>query len=138
MTHQKYTQKCLDTDYTAPPLKFSKETIKEMKVAGTYDDYIRSSSPEARQKQIEKALEALNQLPLAIQGVLDGELKAGNKVADVGRNYPDEGSICITLAQRFKNKYKNNSLVYNLCNDPHYWYADYCTTDTPRHLLICG
>jgi|GEM_PF-1850742 len=138
MEHQKYTQKCLDAEYTAPPLKFSKETIKEMKVAGTYDDYIKNSSPEAQQQEIESALEALNQLLPALQTVLDAELKAGNKVADVGRNYPDEGSICVTLTKRFKNKYKTNDLVYSLSNDPHYWYADYCTVGTPKHLLICG
>lgn len=138
MKEQKYTQKCLDRDYTAPPLRFSKSTIKEMKAAGTYDDYIKNSSPAAQQLEIAKALEALNQLPQALQKVLDAELKAGNKVTDVNRNYPDEGSICVTLVKRFKNKYKDKELVYSLCNDPHYWYADYCTIHTPKHLLICG
>lgn len=138
MKQQKYTQKCLDADYTAPPLKFSKETIKEMKVAGTYDDYIKNSSYEAQQQEIEKALEVLNQLRPELQAVLDAELKAGNKVADVGRDYPDKGSTCVTLTKRFKNKYKTTGLLYSLTHDPHYWYADYSTMGTPKHLLICG
>lgn len=109
-----------------------------MKGAGTYDDYIQNSSPEAQQQEIERTLAVLNQLAPALQSLLDAELKSGNKVADVGKNYPDDGSICVTLAKRFKNKYTNSDLVYSLSNDPHYWYADYCTIDTPRHLLISG
>lgn len=137
MGEQKYTQKCLDHGFAAPPLQFSKQTIKDMKAAGTYHDYIKHSSPEKKQQEIDKALEALNQLPAVLQQVLDGELKAGNKVADVSRNYPDQGSVSVTMTKRFKNKYTANGLVYSLCDDPHYWYADYSTIGMPRYLLIC-
>lgn len=80
----------------------------------------------------------LHQLTPALQNILDEELKAGNKVDDVANDYPDPGSICVTLSQRFKRSYKTGSLQYTLTNDPHYWYADYCTTSQPRHMVICG
>lgn len=93
---------------------------------------------ELTREELDQILDQLLRLPPALQAVLDAELKAGNKVADVGCNYPDHGSICVTLAKRFKTKHKNSNLVYRLTKDPHYWYAEYCTTSLPGYLLLCG
>jgi hypothetical protein len=90
------------------------------------------------QQQTNNMLTQLHQLPPALQNILDEELKAGNKVEDVASDYPDAGSLCVTLSQRFKRSYKTGNLQYTLTNDPHYWYADYCTTSQPRHMVICG
>lgn len=138
MEQKKYTVKDLDAAFTAPPCRFSKQVIREMKAAGTYDDYIRYSSPEAQQHEINEALETLHKLPASLQGLLDAELKAGNKVAGAGCGWPDEGSIVVELTERFHTRYKQAGLNYGLTNDPHYWYAEYCTTDRPRHMLVCG
>lgn len=86
----------------------------------------------------DKALVLLHQLPPALQHILDEELKAGNKITDVGDSYPDPGSVFVTLSKRFTGSYKNSGVEYTLTNDPHYWYADYSTRDQPRHMLICG
>lgn len=85
-----------------------------------------------------RALALLHHLPPALQFILDAELKAGNKVMDVMSDYPDPGSICVTMQHRFKRRYKTGGVQFNLTNDPHYWYADYSTTEMPRHLIICS
>jgi len=38
---------------------------------------------------------------------------------------------------RLGDRHANEKAVFSLCDDPHYWHADYGTLDTPRHLLIC-
>lgn len=84
------------------------------------------------------ALLLLERLPPVIQGILDAELKARNKVSGVTEDYPDPGSICVTLSKRFLIKHRPGAkAVYALCNDPHYWYAGYETKEMPRHLIIC-
>ncbi len=138
MEQQKYTIKSLDAAYTAPFPQLSLLQWFALKAAGTYDEYMKHSSPEAQQHKIEEALAMLHQLPVSLQGLLDAELKAGNKVAGVSRGWPDERSIVVELVKRFHIKYKQAGLGYTLTNDPHYWYAEYATTDRPRHILVCG
>ena len=54
-----------------------------------------------------------------------------------GKDYPEKGSINVTLEKRFSAKYHSEITKYTLCNDPHYWFADYSTKTEPKHLLIC-
>ena len=95
------------------------------------------AEPRTLTQSATSSLSLLHQLPPALQHILDEELKAGNRVADVGSDYPDPGSVFVTFSQRFKGLYKASNVQYTLTNDPHYWYADYCTTDMPRYMLIC-
>jgi hypothetical protein len=84
------------------------------------------------------ALALLNtRLHPALQSVVAAEVAAGNRVSDAGADWPDPGSVHVTLRDRFGDRHANETVVFSLCDDPHYWHADYSTLDTPRHLLIC-
>lgn len=72
-----------------------------------------------------------------IKDIFTAELKRGNIVVDLGENYPDKGSIHVTLRDRFDDRYASTDAIFSLCDDPHYWHADYTTAHFPRHLLIC-
>lgn len=74
---------------------------------------------------------------LPLKNIVFAELDRGNKIVDVGRDYPDEGSVHVTMRDRFDDKYASKDAVFSLCNDPHYWHADYATVTSPQHLLIC-
>jgi len=77
----------------------------------------------------------LNDLRPELQAILDRELKAGNRVRDASRGWPDPGSVFVTLADPFHSKYEaEGSVQYNEPNDPHYWKADY-TCGEPAHVL---
>lgn len=86
----------------------------------------------ARSREIIACMEALHP---ALQTILDAELRAGNFVRDASRNWPDEGSIFITLTHPFHQKYEvGDPVVYHEPGDPHYWTADY-SCGTPTHVL---
>ncbi|XUY25670.1 hypothetical protein RMR21_008580 [Agrobacterium sp. rho-8.1] len=72
-----------------------------------------------------------------LKDIVAAEIDRGNKIVDVGKDYPDKGSVHVTLRDRFDEKYASKDAVFSLCNDPHYWHADYATATFPRHLLIC-
>jgi hypothetical protein len=72
-----------------------------------------------------------------LQHIVDAEIKRGNRVRDAGNNYPQDGSIHVTMSERFDQRYSSAAVPFSLCNDPHYWHADYSTTEQPSHLLIC-
>ncbi|KIP98851.1 hypothetical protein RU07_19140 [Agrobacterium tumefaciens] len=76
-------------------------------------------------------------LAAPLKHIVVAELRRGNKIVDVGRDYPEQGSVHITLRDRFDDRYASKDAVFSLCNDPHYWHADYTTMTYPRHLLIC-
>jgi hypothetical protein len=73
----------------------------------------------------------------ALQKILAAEVASGNRVVDVGIDWPDAGSVHVTLRDRFSNRHAGAEAVFSLCDDPHYWHADYSTTAKPTHLLIC-
>jgi len=82
-------------------------------------------------------IECMNDLWPELQTILDAELKAGNQVLEASRDWPDAGSVFITLIKRFqKNSAVNESVQYNEENDPHYWHADY-SCGKPVHTLAC-
>jgi len=85
-----------------------------------------------------ETLETLNtRLHPALQKILAAEIASGNRVVDVGIDWPDAGSVHVTLHKHFDNRHANAEAVFSLCDDPHYWHADYSTTAKPTHLLIC-
>jgi hypothetical protein len=73
----------------------------------------------------------------ALQKIVAAEVASGNRVVDVGIDWPDAGSVHVTLRDRFSNRHANAEAVFSRCDDPHYWHADYSTTAKPTHLLIC-
>lgn len=82
----------------------------------------------------------LEKLPPSMQTILDAEIKAGNRIVDVMEDYPDPHSVCVTLGEKFIVKHKNldeGEVEFSLCNDPHYWFADYTSKTYPKHLIIC-
>jgi hypothetical protein len=82
-------------------------------------------------------VECLNDLRPELQKILDLELKVGNRVLDASRDWPDPGSVFITLREPFHRRYDVKDPVrYNEPNDPHYWQADY-SCGNPCHVLAC-
>lgn len=73
----------------------------------------------------------------ALQAIVAAEVASGNRVCDAGVDWPDTGSVHVTLDRYFDNRHACAQAVFSLCDDPHYWHADYSTVDKPRHLLIC-
>jgi hypothetical protein len=73
----------------------------------------------------------------ALQEILAAEVASGNRVTDAGVDWPDAGSVHVTLSRRFDSRHASAEAVFSPCDDPHYWHADYSTADPPRHLLIC-
>jgi hypothetical protein len=85
-----------------------------------------------------KTLALLNtRLHPALQEILAAEVASGNRVTDAGVDWPDAGSVHVTLSRRFDSRHASAEAVFSPCDDPHYWHADYSTADAPRHLLIC-
>lgn len=84
------------------------------------------------------ALVLLNtRLHPALRKIIAAEVALGNRVVDVGTDWPDPGSVHVTLRDHFSNRHASAEVTFSPCNDPHYWHADYSTADTRRHLLIC-
>lgn len=73
----------------------------------------------------------------ALQAIVAAEVASGNRVMDAGADWPDAGSVHVTLAKRFDDRHASTEAIFSPCDDPHYWHADYSTTAKPRHLLIC-
>lgn len=73
----------------------------------------------------------------ALQKIVAAEVASGNRVSDAGSDWPDPGSVHVTLRNHFGDRHANAEAVFSLCNDPHYWHADYSTPGKPTHLLIC-
>ncbi|WP_157609925.1 hypothetical protein [Variovorax sp. Root434] len=73
----------------------------------------------------------------ALQAIVAAEVLAGNRICDAGTDWPDPGSVHITLAEHFDGRHASAQAAFSPCDDPHYWHAHYSTTDKPRHLLTC-
>lgn len=83
-------------------------------------------------------LDLLNtRLHPALRSIVAAEVAAGNRVIDAGADWPDAGSVHVTLRDPFDGRHANAQAIFSLCDDPHYWHADYSTAEAPRHLLIC-
>jgi hypothetical protein len=146
-----YTEQCLcsslfpgvnDADPSKPGF-LSKTELVALKEADSFDSNIHMDDGSMKgfghddQKEFRhKILSYLNQLHPALKRIVDLELKAGARIHSAGRDYPDNLSINVTMTKRFTNRYEGAEVKFSLVNDSHYWYADYVTTDQPRHLLI--
>ncbi len=86
----------------------------------------------ARQEQ---ALASLHPLLAAI---LQREIQLGNEVREIGGGWPDPDSVFVRLAQPFRTPTDPPppGVTYTTPNDPHWWLADFSTTN-PRHILAC-
>lgn len=142
-----YTEECLDESLWSKPLGqswLSKEELDALKKSGDFDPEmhmedgsIAGCSAEDQQVIRRQILINLNQLHPVLKSIVDAELKRGNRVCSAGNDYPAIGSINITLSKPFTDQYESSDAIFSLCNNPHYWYADYHTVEEPQHLLIC-
>ena len=73
----------------------------------------------------------------ALQAIVAAEVASGSRVCDASTDWPDAGSVHVTLDRHFDNRHASAEAVFSTCDDPHYWHADYSTANEPRHLLIC-
>lgn len=147
MAVNEYTEKCLDRSLWSEPADAGWLTLEELdalKASGNYDpnfhredgSVVGFTSQDQRQRRHD-ILMNLNRLHPELKKIVDAELKKGNYVIDAGCDYPHEGSIHVTMSKRFSKSYENSEARFALCNDPHYWHADYRTLAEPAHLLIC-
>jgi len=85
----------------------------------------------------QKIVECMNDLWTELQVILDMELRAGNLVFQASRNWPDPGSVFITLKKPFHQSYPvKDPVKYSEPKDSHYWEADY-SCGKPVHVLAC-
>ncbi len=142
-----YTEDCLDESLWSEPLGpgwLSPDKLAALKESGDYDPdthmedgSIAGCSAEDQELMRQQILNHLNQLDPLLKVIVDAELKRGNRVSSAGNDYPNAGSINVTMSLRFTDQYASSEVIFSLCNDPHYWYADYSTLGNPQHLLIC-
>jgi hypothetical protein len=93
-----------------------------------------------RRESRNETLALLNtRLHPALQAIVAAEVASGNRVSDAGVDWPEPGSVHVTLSKRFDNRHANAAASFSLCSDPHYWHASYETNTAgePTHLLIC-
>jgi hypothetical protein len=87
---------------------------------------------------MEKSLEivrCLMALDPLLKEILDSELNDGNHVQDAFMDWPDRGSVFVTLTDAFHMEYETgDSVKYTEPADPHYWTADY-SCGNPVHVL---
>lgn len=82
----------------------------------------------------------INRLPSGLRAALLAELKLGNCVTSLDMDWPQTGSIVITLGSSFKFKFAKSKLgvKYSKTNDSHYWRRDVSqTVDGVDYLMIC-
>lgn len=98
----------------------------------------KSSMPTAKESEWFFLIERIPQVFLK---VLLYELELGNNIVSIQNgDWPQEGSIVISLSSIFKNKNWENfdGVKYRDMNDPHYWRADISIKiDNVEHLIIC-
>lgn len=74
-----------------------------------------------------------------LKGILDEELRAGNRIEDTWYDWPSPHTVAVVLSRPFLTPIKKDlpGIIFQDLNDPHYWKANYF--DTERKLyLICG
>ena len=94
----------------------------------------------AATKKEEKWFNLIRKLPSNLRSALLLELESGNRVTSIQYcNWPQKGSILISLAFPFKNDFsgKRFGVDYRLMNDPHYWQTDiHQIVDGVEHLIV--
>jgi hypothetical protein len=147
MSKKIYTKDCLDPKLLSQPADvgwLSPEELTALKETDGYDPKrhredgsIVGFRTQDINKHIKEILNYLNLLDPDLKTIVDAELLKGNFVTGTGIDYPQKGSINVTLSQHFTDEYESSKVKFSLCNDPHYWYADYSTHTKPEHILIC-
>jgi hypothetical protein len=152
VTKTKFDEGCLcpslfpkagDADASQPGF-LSPQELAALKETDSFDPEIHREDGDMigfghddQAKMRQEILNYLNQLDPKLKSIVNLELNAGNRVYGASKDYPDKGSINVTMSQRFTNQYESAQVKFSLVNDPHSWYADYGTINQPRHLLIC-
>lgn len=82
---------------------------------------------------------AISALHPLLTAILAAELAAGNEIAETGGGWPDDDSVFVRVRDPFLTRPDPlpEGVAYSEPKDPHWWKADYSTTASPRHLLIC-
>lgn len=142
--HKTYTEACLDPSLWPEPFLLDPEELQALKDSGEFDPEIHrddgtiiGDDPASHQAMRDEILQHLNQLHPALQNIVDAELAKGNFVYGAGVDYPEPGSIQVSMSRHFDDDYDSLETPFSYLNDPHSWHADYQTLDHPVHLLIC-
>jgi hypothetical protein len=69
--------------------------------------------------------------------LLEAELAAGNVIREIGRNFPDEGSLLVQLREPFKTNppMLPDDVTHERVLEP-YWWSDEFRAGTPPHMLV--
>ncbi|HEX5632159.1 MAG TPA: hypothetical protein VFX50_02990 [Gemmatimonadales bacterium] len=78
-----------------------------------------------------------DELHPALRAMLAAELAAGNAVREVGRNFPEPGSVLVQLRHPFRARptVLPDGVTHLAINDPHWWMDEFRAGDPP-HLLV--
>jgi hypothetical protein len=73
----------------------------------------------------------------SLRRLLEAELAAGNVIREIGRNFPDPGSLLVQLREPFKHRPDSlpDDVIHLALNDPHWWMDEY-RAGHPPHLLV--
>lgn len=76
-------------------------------------------------------------MPVPLQAILEAELAAGNRIAEVS-SWPPKCSLLVILQRPFASKYAAAAGVeFAELNDSHYWKAEY-RYNGGAQVLACG
>ena len=114
----------------------NEEELQEMREADVDDETLHALSLAGRVEWKKRILYYANLLNSQMKKILDNELALGNRISDAHCDYPELGSIHVTLAEKFKGNYKEQNVKYTKGNDPHYWFEDYTSLNQPRHMIL--
>lgn len=68
--------------------------------------------------------------------ILQYEIARGNKVRQRSP-WPPNIETAVTLKFRFDTACKESGVTFRVLNDPHYWYAEYVSSQS-KEMLVCG
>jgi len=71
-----------------------------------------------------------------LTGILNAELKLGNKVVETSKGWPNENTIIVFLKFPFFADYSVDGIEFRDINDIHYWKSEYFERAT-NHVLAC-
>ena len=82
---------------------------------------------------------ALAALHPGLKKILEGEIAAGNEIAETGGGWPDANSVFVRLRHPFRTHPSPlpEGVQYTELNDPHWWKAEF-SSRSPRHILACS
>lgn len=131
----KYTEEHLSQELVDDQ-GMNEQELLEMKEAGVDEETLLALSPKGRDGIRKTVLHYANLLHPTMKVILDQELKLGNRISDASDDYPDKGSINVTISKKFKGQYQLQGVQYTQTNDPYYWFEDYMMQTKPRHLIL--